>query len=295
MMDTESDTFGFGASFASSNNTKTAGWHAQLNLRFAAQRQRTVLVERMHSGPLVVQKPLYPEGERICHAVIVHPPGGIAGGDQLRLLADIETGAHALLTTPGAGKWYKANGLNASQQLQFALAENAVLEWLPQETILFDAAQAQMTTRVDLCGNAKYAGWEILCLGRRAAGEKFAQGSLRQCVQFWRNGELIWSEAANVQAGDRALLSPAGMNGRSVSATFTLAAGAVASAIVAACREIIPRAGNQYGITALPEIFVARCIGDSAEQARDYFEMLWKILRPWYAQTEMQRPRIWNT
>lgn len=292
----------FGASFASRDNESASGWQAQLNLRFAARaspysiaNERTVLVGRMHSGPLVVQKPLYPEGERICHAVIVHPPGGIAGGDQLQLRADLENDAHALLTTPGAGKWYKANGLSASQQLQFALAENAVLEWLPQETILFDAAQAQMTTRVDLSGNAKYAGWEIICFGRRAAGEKFTNGSLRQRTQIHRDGELIWNDAADLCAGSRAMLSPVGMHGCSVNAVFIVAAGAVPAKILDACRAIVPRNGNRTGITALPEIFATRLLGDSAEQARDYFEAVWKILRPWYAQTEMQRPRIWNT
>lgn len=279
-----------------------AGWQAQLNLRFAkraandfASTGRTVLVERTHSGPLVVQKPLYPEGDGICHAIIVHPPGGIAGGDRLHLQADLEADAHALLTTPGAGKWYKANGRVAAQQLQFKLAERATLEWLPQETILFDAAQARMTTRVDLGADAKFAGWEILCFGRRAAGETFAQGSLRQRVQIWRGDDLLWNEAAHIEAGSRALLSPLGMNGRAISATFLVAAGAVPTQVLEDCRAIVPRDGNAYGVTALPDIFAARLLGDNAEQARDYFEKLWHVLRPWYANTEMQRPRIWCT
>ena len=286
----------------------STGWQAQLNLRFArrfsnefALNTRTVLVEREHSGPLVVQKPLYPEGDRICHAVIVHPPGGIAGGDQLRLHVNLEAGAHALLTTPGAGKWYKSNGREAAQHLQFKLGEGAILEWLPQETILFDAAQARMTTRVDLAVDAKFAGWEILCFGRRAAGEVFADGTLRQRIQIWRGDELLWNEAANLNAGSRAMLSPVGMNGRAISATFLVAAGAVPVHVLEACRALVPcekkapSDGNAYGVTALPEIFAARFLGDHVEHAREYFEKLWQVLRPWYANTEMQRPRIWNT
>lgn len=298
---------GFGASFAKPvvmNNagTNNTGWQAQLNLRFAKRASnnsvvsgRTVLVEREHSGPLVVQKPLYPEGDSICHAVIVHPPGGIAGGDQLRLHANLEAGAHALLTTPGAGKWYKANGREAAQHLQFTLGARATLEWLPQETILFDSAQVRMSTRVELAADAKFAGWEILCFGRRAAGEVFAAGSLRQRVQIWRGEEVLWNEAANLQAGSRAMLSPVGMNGRSISATFLVAAGAVPTQVLAACRAITPRDGNAFGVTALPEILAARFLGDKAEHAREYFEKLWQVLRPWYANTEMQRPRIWST
>ena len=294
-MNAKSDDMEFGASFATIPAMMTGGWQAQLNLRFGLQKARTVLVERMHSGPLIVQKPLYPEGGRICHAIIVHPPGGIAGGDQLTLTANLEEGAHALLTTPGAGKWYKANDRSAAQQLQFKLAPRAMLEWLPQETILFDAAQVQMATHVDLANDAKFAGWEILCFGRRAAGEKFNTGSLRQRVQIWRDDELIWNEAANLSAGSRAMISPAGMANCSVNAVFTIAAGAVPTAVLEACRAITPRAGNHFGVTALPEIFAARFLGDSAEQAREYFETLWKILRPWYAQVNMQRPRIWST
>lgn len=291
-----------GASFAVPLAMIATGWQAQLNLRFAARPSnnsvvngRTVLVEREHSGPLVVQKPLYPEGERICHAVIVHPPGGIAGGDELRLHATLEADTQALLTTPGAGKWYKANGRDAAQQLQFKLGERAILEWLPQETILFDAAQAQMTTHVELAVDAKFAGWEILCFGRRAAGEVFAAGSLRQRVQIWRGEELLWNEAVNLSAGSRAMLSPVGMNGSSISATFLVAAGAVPMQVLEECRAIIPKDGNAYGVTALPEIFAARFLGDNAEHAREYFEKLWQVLRPWYAHTEMQRPRIWST
>jgi len=298
---------GLGSPFAETLAMQNSNWQAQLNLRFAARRSpgaaansfdanvRTVLVERRHSGPLVVQKPLYPEGDRICHAVIVHPPGGIAGGDELRLHAHLDAGAHALLTTPGAGKWYKANGREAAQHLQFKLGERATLEWLPQETILFDAAQVRMRTRVDLAADAKFAGWEILCFGRRAAGEKFAQGHLRQRVQIFRGDHMLWNETANIEAGSRAMLSPVGLNGSTISAAFLIAAGAVPAEILAACRAIVPNGMGAYGITALPELFAARCIGDNVEQAREYFEKLWQITRPWYASTEMQRPRIWST
>jgi urease accessory protein len=281
---------------------KNSNWPAQLNLRFAVHffphsvtNERTVLAERRHSGPLVVQKPLYPEGDRICHTVIVHPPGGIAGGDELRLHAHLEAGAHALLTTPGAGKWYKANEQKAAQHLQFELRERAILEWLPQETILFDAAHAEMMTRVDLATDAKFAGWEILCFGRRAAGEKFAQGRFHQRVRIFRGEHLLWNEAANIEAGSRAMLSPLGLNGRTVSAVFLIAAGAVPAEILEACRAVAPHENCAHGITALPEIFAARFIGDNAEQAREYFEKLWRIARPWYANTEMRRPRIWET
>src|SRR5438094_9519722 len=110
-----------------------ASWKARLSLSFARDGNRSVLAGRSHEGPLVVQKPLYPEGGAICHAIVVHPPGGIAGGDELALSATVGDGAAALLTTPGAAKWYRSAGPWAKQSVAFDV--EGTLEWLPQETI----------------------------------------------------------------------------------------------------------------------------------------------------------------
>jgi len=291
LMDRNSEHGEAGAPFAASPSS----WLARLQLRFAKSQQRTILAAREHSGPLVVQKALYPEGDGICHAVIVHPPGGIAGGDQLQLHVQMDDGAHALLTTPGAGKWYKANGLTASQSLQFAVAEDALLEWLPQETILFDAAQVQMLARIELAGTARYAGWEVMCLGRRAAAERFKAGCWQQRIEIFRAGEMIWGDYADVRGDDPLLLSPVGMNGRSVVGRLVIAAGSTPPDILARCREVAGSSDDLFAVSALPEILVATYLGDNAEAVRKYFERLWAILRPWYANVAAQRPRIWNT
>lgn len=270
------------------------GWQASLSLGFARLGERCVLSERKHSGPLVVQKPLYPEGQDICHVLIVHPPGGIAGGDQLRLEARLGMGAHALITTPGAGKWYKANGREASQTLEFALQDGALLEWLPQETIVFDQAQPILATQVSLTGAACYAGWEILCLGRQAAHERFMSGRLRQRTEIFRDGARIWGDYADIPGGGRVLDSPAGLQGKSVSGTFLVAGTPATPELLAACRDVSAPRGIG-GITALPQVLAARYLGDSAEAARTYFEALWAIFRPWYADRPASRPRIWNT
>ncbi len=270
-------------------------WLADLQLDFASCNGRTVLARKQHSGPLVVQKALYPEGEAICHGIIIHPPGGIAGGDQLTLTARLNAGAHSLLTTPGAGKWYKSNGRESSQKILFNLQQHATLEWLPQETIIFDSAHSLLTTQVALAENATYAGWEILCLGRQASGEKFSEGRLQQRLQIRREGRLIWGEHADLQGGDALLSSPAGMSGHPVTATFVIAAGEMPAEVLEACRLVVSQGGAQCGVTALPEIFVARYLGNSAMQAREYFESVWAITRPWYAACVARRPRIWNT
>ena len=225
----------------------------------------------------------------------MHPPGGIAGGDRLQLDVNVGMNAHALLTTPGAGKWYKANHEQASQQLGFKVAQDAVLEWFPQETILFDAARAKLETRIELTTNAVYAGWEITCFGRQAAGERFQQGTLLQRTQLYRDGKRIWAEFADLQAGNALMDSAVGLNGATVNAGMLIAAGIVPAEVLEACRAIKPEDSAAIGVTALPEIFAARYLGMSPEHARHYFESIWSIVRPWYAGVQSKRPRIWNT
>ena len=271
------------------------GWQAELKLEFARQGERTALVRRTHHGPLVVQKSLYPEGEQVCHGVIVHPPGGIAGGDMLTLQALLGDEAQVLLTTPGAGKWYKAAGRMASQQLRFALDAGASLEWLPQENILFDGAETRMEASVELAGDAVFAGWDIVCLGRQASGEQWHQGQLRQGLEVRREGRLLWLERNVLTPQMRAFHAGAGLRGEPVYGNFIVAAGAVTAEVLAQCRQVTMAGAARCGVTALPEIFAARYLGRSAQEARQYFEALWQQLRPWYLGRPAQRPRIWNT
>lgn len=279
-------------------------WEACLNLDFAKQNHRTYLASNAHKGPLVLQKSLHPEGDGICHGVVVHPPGGVAGGDSLTLNVNVSQYAHALLTTPGAGKWYKANGKAASQHLQFEVQQGACFEWLPQENILFDGADVKMSTIVNLNVDAQYVGWEVMCFGRQAQHEKWITGGLQQHLGIRRNGQLIWSERNSLKPEYKLMHSIVGLGGNAVSASFVVVAGAVPLEILEACRLVKPKVfedleaidvNAKYGVTALPEIFSARYIGQSSQGARQYFELLWGILRPWYARREAIRPRIWNT
>jgi urease accessory protein len=278
-------------------------WDAELKLGFIRRDGRSYLAQRHHRGPLVVQKTLYPEGESVCHAIILHPPGGVAGGDRLKIGVTAGAEAHALLTTPGAGKWYKANGREASQHLDFRVDDNAVLEWLPQETIVYDAAQVVWDTTVTLAESARYAGWEITCLGRQASREQFRCGSLRQSLRIYRASRLIWGEHGKLGGGDEMLASPVGLHGCSVYATFVVAAGSTPPQLLESCRAVpAPESGlgpdqvqGRVGVTALPEVFVARYLGNSSQAARHYFEAIWAVWRPHYAGVAAQRPRIWNT
>lgn len=262
-------------------------WKAELELGFERRAARTVLAERRHDGPLVVQKPLYPEGGAVCHAIVVHPPAGIAGGDELGLSVRAAAGAHALLTTPGAGKWYRSAGPWAAQRLRFEVA--GALEWLPQETIVFDGARARLESEVRLEGDARYLGWEILCLGRTGSGETFARGEVRLSTRIYRDGKLLWLERGCIQGGGSLLSSPAGLQGQPVCATL-VAASASSTIDLAACRQV-----ESLAVTQLPGVLVARYLGDSSAQAKRLFAQLWAVLRPALFGRPAQPPRIWST
>lgn len=253
-----------------------------------------MLATRRHSGPLVVQKPLYPEGERVCQAIVVHPPAGIAGGDELTVEVRAAEGAHALLTTPGAGRWYRSSGPWARQSLALDAGNGACLEWLPQETIVYDGAAADLRTEVRLAGDACCIGWEVLCLGRTGSGERFRRGECRLATFVWRDGRLLWQERGRIEAGGALAASAAGLGGRSVCGTLYAACAAMDAAAVARCREVVPVAG-ECGVTLLPGVLLARYIGDSSEAAKRYFVELWRRLRPALAGREAVEPRIWRT
>jgi urease accessory protein len=278
-------------------STKPASsrWQADLSLGFESRQGRSMLARRQHNGPLVIQKTLHPEGDAVCHGVIVHPPGGIAGGDHITLKANLGQSANALLTTPGATKWYKANGNAAHQYLDFTLDDAACLEWLPQENILFDGSQIALSADIQLAEASVYVGWEILCFGRQAQQEHWQTGRYQQSLRIWRDQSLIWRECALLNAQQRLFDSVVGLRGNVVTGGFVVAAGRVPDDILAACREVKLTGPAKFGVTALPQIFSARYVGMSAPQAREYFEQLWHILRPWYAGREVTRPRIWKT
>jgi len=269
-------------------------WRAELALAFERRAERTVLAARRHDGPLVVQKPFYPEGGAVCHAIVVHPPAGIAGGDELEVAVQNARGAHSLLTTPGAGKWYRSAGSWARQRLEFQVAEDACLEWLPQETIVFDGALAQLETEVRLAGDARYIGWEIVCLGRTGSGESFERGACRMRTKVTRDGTLQWVERASIVGGGRLLAARACLANQPVCGTLIVAAPVIGAELVAACREPAPSVGDG-AVTTVPGVLIARYLGGSAEAARRYFSVLWHVVRPAVLGRGATVPRIWAT
>ncbi|PMY43536.1 urease accessory protein [Pseudomonas sp. GW456-L14] len=269
----------------------TPSWHAELELGYARFGDSTRPVQRRHKGPLRVQKHLYAEGPEVCQHIIVHPPGGIAGGDRLQIRASVDRDAWAQLTSPGAAKWYRANG-PAYQTLELNVAAGATLEWLPQETIVFSAAQAELSTRIELHGDARLFYWDVVALGRPASDERFDLGHFQSHLDIRRDGQLLWHERQRIVGGDGLLDSPIGLDGQPVFATL-LATGEIDSQLLERCRSL-PHA-VRGDLTQLPGLLVARCLASEALLARAWLIDLWRLLRPALLGREALPPRIWNT
>jgi len=268
------------------------GWRASLTLGFERRGARTVLAARRHDGPLVVQKALHPEGDSPCHAIVVHPPGGIAGGDELAIEVRAGEGAQALLTTPGAAKWYRSAGPWAHQKVCLHAARGSALEWLPQETIVFDSARADISFEANLEADARLIAWDIVCLGRTGSGERFDAGHCRLHARIVREGQLAWWERGRIEPASRVATSSAGLAGDSVFATFVVAAPSIEDAWVGAARAVSPEEGVA-GVTGLPGVLLARYRGASSEAARRYCAEVWSRLREPLLGREAVRPRIW--
>lgn len=280
-----------------SANLQSSSWQASLALRFARRAGRTAIVHRKHFGPLRIQSPFYPENG-VCHVYLLHPPGGVVGGDQLHISAEVERDAHALLTTPASGKFYRSNGLVALQQQNLTVQKGATLEWLPQDTILFSNSHVQMNTRVELEAGARFIGWEMLCLGRPASDELYEAGLCRQTFELWRDGEPLLIERARFDANQPFMQECWGMQGYTVSAT--LVATNADTAALNAAREVelgVDANGNDglLSCTLMGDLLVCRLLAHQGETARLTFSRVWQKIRPLVIGCEASVPRIWNT
>jgi urease accessory protein len=285
--------------------TPATGWQAHLTLGFQRQHARTILGPCAHHGPLRVQRPFYPEGDEICHVALLHPPGGVVGGDDLHIDVTLHAGARALVTTPAAGKFYRSAGPRARQIQHLRVAAGAVLEWLPQENILYSGARVHALTRIELQGDARFIGWEILCLGRPAAGERFAAGDYRQEFELWRDGEPLYLENGRYPGGDALLNAGWGLRGQPVSATLACVGAtpdgvaAIRAGWEAFTDSTTPRQAEpseeRATATQLDGVLVCRYLGPSTARARRFFTLAWGSLRPSLLARPPCPSRFWNT
>ncbi|MFZ5896598.1 MAG: urease accessory protein UreD [Myxococcota bacterium] len=280
------------------SSTTSAAWYARLDLEVLAERGRSRLGARSHVGPLRVQRPFYPEGDSPLHLYLLHPPGGLVGGDQLEIALRLLHGAHALVTTPAAQKLYRSAGAECSQRVEIEVGAEACLEWLPAETIVFDGARAAQRTRVRLAPDAACVAWDIGCFGRPASGLAFARGHLRQGFELWRGAEPLLVERCEIAGGSALLEEAFGYAGYSVYGNLYAAPanGSIASMLVARLRsELRADERVRFAATALGSVVVVRALGTGAEHVRKLLVSSWQLLRRDVVGREPHLPRIWAT
>lgn len=273
-----------------------SGWAASLHLDFDAVGGRTRLRRAVHQGPLRVQRSFHPEGPEVCQVLVLHPPGGVAGGDRLALHLAAGPGAFAQLSTPGAGKWYRAAGRPARQDLAARLADGATVEWLPQETLIFDEADATLQTRVRLGPGATWLALEVMALGRQARGERYTRGRLALGSRIDdAEGRPLWFEQGAFEAGHPWFRQASGLGGLAAFGTLVLAGPVAEPAWLDACRGLPAPPGVEASATALPRVLLLRARGPSAAAVRAHLLAAWAALRPRALGRPAQPPRIWRT
>jgi len=269
------------------------GWQGLLELQFAADQTRTRLAHRLHRGPLMVQRAFYPDGP-VCHVYVIHPPGGVVSGDDLSLQVDVGARAHALLTTPAAGKFYRRLGARRATLTQTLRIDAGTLEWLPQETIYYPNADATLSTVIELRGESRFFGWEIGCFGLPASELGIAEGCIRQRLELWHDGVPLLLERVTIDAA--AAQARWGLAGR-VSAG-TLMAFPASAAHLEQARGIAASLSDSdllLACTLIGKTLCCRAYAERADRLKQAFIELWSGLRAALLGRTAVAPRIWKT
>lgn len=276
-----------------------AGWLARLELGYGRQGQRTVPVHRRHVGPLRVQKHFEPE-PGLCEHILVHPPGGIAGGDRLDIAITVGLDAHVRLTTPGATKWYRGAGLRAEQTITATVASGASLELLPHEHVVFDEADASSSLAIELAAGARFIGWDLVALGRRAGDIPFVSGAWRSALSLTLDGRKVFDDRLVLAAASPLRASPIGLSGYDAMGTalFVGIVSEIETTIDTLRADTLAHpvfSGIRTGLTQLPGVLVARALAPTTEPIFRWFTSLWSTLVPTIHGRPARPPRIWST
>ena len=288
-------------------DTTQGAWPAELRLRIEQRANIGArLVECAHSGPLRIQRPFYPEGPDCAHLYILHPPGGLVSGDDLSIRVDVAENASALLTTPGAGRIYRARKSNLeqrckqTQRIHLTVENNATLEWLPQPTIVFDGADVALDLNVNIASDGAFLGWETVCLGRPAGQLPFERGYIEQRWRVVRDGVPLLNDRLSIHGDDHLRDATWGLQQLPVYGTFLAVPRAlqpVPASAIESLRVLFAQhhAESEIAVTAMRSMVIVRYLGASTERAHELFEMSWQLLRPFINGRIATRPRIWNT
>ena len=275
-------------------------WQAKLDLEFVSDQDgRTILAKKLHSGPLMVQKALYPEGDDICHAVILHPPAGIAGGDHLEINLSLGKKAKAVVCTPGATKWYKSNGRDASQSIDIVVESDAHLDFLPQENIFFNEVSASSTTKIEQLIGSSFIGWEINQLGRVAAGETWSDAIFHSSVDLRFNGKTVWTELGSIDSESTRRFQSFGLHGLNVFSTMWMCSPFASREIAEELASNLPWGiGIRMGVTHFEltdgqGLIVVRGLSAEVEDLKNILISIWLNVRERISGVVGKSLRLW--
>jgi len=272
------------------------GWHGSLDLVYRCDRDTTHLIHSFVKAPLKVQRPFYPEGDKVCHSVILHTAGGIVGGDRNAQTIQLQPHAHALITTAAAGKVYRSNGRLARQTIQINIESGACLEWLPQETIIFNGAIYQQALKVELAPGACWLGWEITRFGRSARGEKFLEGEWRSHTEIWQQGQPILIDRQWIPGGEAIVNSPNGLARQPIVGNLIWIGKPISSEIIEQIQTLweAKKGSGEAGVTQTQaKGLLCRYRGASTAEVRNWFTEVWQLLRLSLLKRPAIKPRVW--
>jgi urease accessory protein len=268
------------------------GWQGRLQLAYRHDRGKTQAIQHQGIAPLKVQRSFYPEGEGICHNVMLHTAGGVVGGDSLSIDIDLQPASRVVLTTAAAGKIYGSNGTRATQSIVHNLAAHTSLEWLPQETIIFNGAIFHQHLRVNLAPSATWMGWEINRFGRTASGEKFISGEWKSATEVYRDGQPLWIDRQWL-CGDALIDSPHSLAGYPIVGSLAWIDRSVSKELVTEIRSLFHGEPSKIGVTRLSAGLLCRYRGDSTPEVRRWFTAVWHLLRHSFLDSKPISLRVW--
>lgn len=272
-------------------------WHARLNLDYRMEAHRCV-ARFEHDGPLRILQSLYPEGDGICHNVVVHPPGGLVGGDTLEIAVRVGEGAHGLITTPGASKFYRSDGDTALQTTRIQLEPGARMEWLPLEAICYSGCLAENRLSLELAPGSELIGWDVTALGLPESGLPFERGHVLQHIELPGH----WLERGRIDSADARLMDgPLGLAGRRCIATLFLACGSDLSrarrdqalALAREAIEVDPLAAFAGATAPGPRVIAVRVLAPLVEPALALLKGVRAAWRRSLWDLPATAPRIW--
>ena len=270
-----------------------SGWTAALDLQFEWAKNRSIVSRCRHNGPLRVQKPFYPE-DGVCHVYLLHPPGGVVGGDELSVSVRAGKGSAALITTPGATRIYRSAGPLSTIKYQLNVEAGASLEWLPQDSILYGGSRLSQEMEVRVASGSRFCGWEITSMGRPASGDHYSTGEFDQGFQLYVDSIPVLMERQRWQAGQEVLEASWGLSGYPVLGTFYgfPADDDILSHLRLRLEDI---SAGEMAVTLVDEVLVVRALADDAVALRQVFADIWLSVREMINGFPPGSPRIWAT